>query len=412
MKTAVANLQRYIFVLLLYSSAVFATILDMTGNTNRTPFYVTFEALIFFLAITSLSAVPKGYGWILAFVLGGIIFNFTYSPVPLSASINGIREVVMVLAMPVFYYKIFAPGNEEEAMRYVRIFRKFAWVFLLIQFFPVMIQYKQFGPGDYVGGTYGWMCSGSLTLIILCLVLFLFQFHNPMWKKGLLLLLLFPLMMNETKISFILIPMMVVFIFLEPKMKSILLAAVGGALFLIIFNQLYSNQDTSLSSMSDIFNTDFLNEYLLADYDTHPDVPRFTKIIFGYKIISENINTLFFGMEYGMFRGTYTGEISTFARNYNWLLSGTRPYLFFIMMQGGLMLVTGIFLVILKICNFFKNANKQTIFYFIIFLVILTYADSFRWHNFLIVYMFLLFFVNSDLFKSKAYLYEDIDSVS
>jgi|GEM_PF-2749430 len=411
MKAAVANLQRYIFIFILYSSAVYSTIFDQTGITNRTPVYVILDCLIYFLAILSLSTIPRSFFAIIALILGGIFINFTYTPVPLSVSLNGIREILVMLAVPIFYYKVFAEGNEAETMRYVRILKTFGWFFLLVQIVPVLIQYKQFGASDSVGGTYGWLSTGNLTMIIICIVFFLYQFPGASWKKLLLFVLMYPLMLNETKISFILIPMMVVFLFFEPKIKNILMAGAGAVLFLVVFNQLYENDTLNLNNnIMDIFNKDFLDEYLLADYETHPDVPRFTKLILGYNIISQDTRTLLFGMEFGMFRGTTSGEVSVFSSSYNWLLSGTRPYLFIIMLQGGLTLVAGFMLIVLHICNYFRNMTKYILFYFIIFILVMTYAESFRWHNFLIVFMFLMFFVNSDIFKSKSYMNEDIDS--
>jgi hypothetical protein len=170
----------------------------------------------------------------------------------------------------------------------------------------------------------------------------------------------------------------------------------------VLFSQFYSN--TADWGTSSIFSADFLQDYLLSDYEDHADVPRFTKIILAYNILAQETNTLLFGMEFGMFRGTSTGDLSPFTQNWQWLLQGTRPYLFFIMMQGGLVLTSGFLLIIFKINNFFKRATKQMIFYLIIFLVVLVYQDMYRFHNFSIVYFFFLFFVNSELFKSKAYL--------
>lgn len=408
MKYAIAKLQRSLFVVLLYSTAVFATICDQAGITNRTPIWLIFEIIMLLLGVLSFSDVPRKMWYIIFFILGGIGFNFTYTAVPIAASINGVREILMVLAMAMFYFKIFATGNEQEAMRYVNIMKKFGWFFLFIQAIPVAIQYKQFGPTDYVGGSYGWFSTGNLTLAIICIVFFLFQFSEPSWKKLMLLGLMYPLMLNETKISFILIPMMIVFIFFEPKAKNVIMAGVGAAIFLLIFNSLYRNEDVEgMSNMSDIFSADFLNEYLMADFETHPDVPRITKIILAYNLIAEDVRTLFFGMEFGLFRGSNTGDVSKFAQTYSWLLGGTRPYLFFLLLQGGIVLVTGIFWLIFRICNFFRDANKQSVFYFIIFFMMLFYSDSLRWHNFVIVFFFLMFFVNSNLFKSKEYLYED-----
>ncbi|MBA4166422.1 MAG: hypothetical protein H0X41_02570 [Chitinophagaceae bacterium] len=411
MKAAIANLQRNIFVILLYASSVSGMACDLANITNRSAVFAAWDTIMLFLILFSLYYVPKGYALIVALLLTATILNFVYSPVSLLVSLNGVREILVFILLPIFYYKVFANGNEEETSRYIRIFKNFSWFFLLIQVPATVFQYIQFGASDAVGGTYGSLNSGSLSIIILCLIYFLFQFPMPVWKKITLFFLLAPLMLNETKISFILIPMLGVFIFFKPNFKNIFWAGIAGGLFLLLASQLYVHEQANVGhSIFDIFNKDFLDEYLLSYDELHPDVPRFTRMILGYQIISQDNITLLFGMEYGMFRGSTTGAVSQFAQNYGWLLTGTRPYAFFVMLQGGLVMVAGIFLVILKICNFFKDLNKQTLFYFIIFLVMELYSDSFRWQNFLIIFMFVLFFVNSDYFKSKAYLHENTDS--
>lgn len=414
MKTAVNSFQRWLFTILLYVSAVSGIVTDMVGGlASRTTLNAFYDGIIIFLALLNISATPKGFGIILVLMITGIIFNFSYSPVSLYISINGIREILMVICLPVFYYGVFSRGNEDEQLRYIHLFQKFAWFFLIINVSASFSQYVHYGPSDFVGGTYGNFNGGLLTFIIVCLIFFLFQFKLQLWHKMVLVFMLIPLLLNETKVSFILIPMLVMFIFFEPKLKNMLLGAFAGFLFLMLFNQFYSNNaEWGMSSNADIFSADFLQDYLLSDFEDHQDVPRFTKIILGYNIISQETNTLLFGMEYGMFRGTSTGDLSTFSQNWQWLLQGTRPYLFFLLLQGGLTLAVGFFVMILKINNFFKRTTKHAIFYFIVFIITLVYQDMFRLHNFSVVYLFMLFFINSEIFKTKAYLGEEQSNFS
>ncbi|MEP7259079.1 MAG: hypothetical protein ABI687_11830, partial [Flavitalea sp.] len=303
----------------------------------------------------------------------------------------------------VFYNKIFAEGNEEEAEEYVAILKKYTWIFLLAQLPVTALQFIQYGPTDYVGGTYGSFNGGALTLVIICLVFFMFQFPTSFLQKVILYVTLIPLFLNETKISFILIPMMVVFIYFEPKIKNMALAALGGVAFLLIFNQFYSHSGLSFdNNVTGIFSADFLDDYLFADIDTYSDVPRFTKIILGWQILSQETNTMLFGYEYGVFRTGNLLEASQFAQNYQWLLSGTRPYFFFLLMQGGVGLLGSFTLLIAHINNYFRHANKFVVFYLLLLLILIFYLDSFRHHNFSAVYFFLVFYGNSTLFRNKT----------
>ena len=131
-------------------------------------------------------------------------------------------------------------------------------------------------------------------------------------------------------------------------------------------------------------------------------MPRFTKIILAWKLLAENATTLLFGFEYGIFRGGEVVEMSQFSQSVQWLMTGTRPYLFFLMIQGGVLLVTGFVLLIAQINRFFtKYNNKYKTFLFLLFIVILFYNDALRSHNILIVYMFSIYYANSGIYNDN-----------
>jgi hypothetical protein len=317
--------------------------------------------------------------------------------------LNGIREVLTIVAIVIYLNKVFAEGNEELAEEHIQIFKRYAIIFLVAQLPVAFYQYAIYGPSDAVGGTLGNKGSGVLTLTVVCLVFFLAHYTSNISRTILLYFCLVPLLLNETKVSFILIPLLVLFIHFQPKLKNILLAIFAAALFLFLFSRFYSHSALTFdNNLTDIFSSDFLDDYLFGDIYYSDDVPRFTKIFIGWQLLSEQTNTFLFGFQYGLFKGGNFVEHSQFAMSYYWLLGGTRPYVFFLMLQGGIMLVAGILMLVLYINKFFRaNNNKFKTFLFLIFLIMMFYNDSLRNQNFIVVFFFLEFYANSDLYNKN-----------
>ena len=314
---------------------------------------------------------------------------------------NGIREIVMILGVLIFLNKIFAPGNEELVEEYVGIMKTFGFVFLLANVPIAVRQYLESGPTDAVGGSYGYGGSGVLTLSIICLVYFMQQFYGKRFIVSVILFLtMIPLLLNETKVSFILIPAMVFVLKVKPKLSNFLMAIAGAVVFFLIFNNFFEATFLDFdNSAAGIFSSDFLSGYLAGDISEYDDIPRFTKIILAWHLLTEHTNTLFFGYEYGIFRGGNSVEMSHFAIENQWMLFGTRPYLFFLMIQGGLFLVSGILLLVFHVNNFFRNTNKFQMFLFALFLLILFYNDAMRFHAFVSIYFFLAYYSTSPSYK-------------
>ena len=402
MHLAIDSFQRKLFMVLLFASSISGLIAQYVLSGNKTPIYAAYDAIIITLGISSLSYIRAGLRNPIIFIVICFIINFSYSDVSLYASLNGSREIITIMSLCIFYNKVFADGNEEEAEWYIQLVSKFGIFFLLLQIPITFQQYLAFGPSDAVGGSFGFGGSGILTILVICLVYYLHFFAKNITVNALLYIGLIPLFLNETKISFILIPLMIFFVRFQPKIKSILIAGVGALVFFLIFNNFYEASYLSFDdSASGIFSGDFLSNYLMADIYTFDDIPRFTKIILAWNLIAQDASTFLFGYEYGLFKGGSMVEISHFAQTYEWLLIGTRPYLFFLILQGGLLLVVGIFWLVLYVNKFFRNPNKFQIFLLLIFLMIMCYNDSLRNHNCMTVLFFLMFYANSKYYTGK-----------
>jgi hypothetical protein len=401
MRNAVNNFQKSLFILLLFAATFSGFLADFALTGGRTMLYVAFDALIIFLSVISLAYIRGKFALIVLFLIACIGVNLSYSSSNLMSSLNGVREIMIIISIAVFYNKVFAPENEELAEEYVEIMRKFSVLFLIAQIPIAGWQFHTYGASDYVGGTFGNKGSGILTLSVVCTVFFLAHFVRGNTQRVLLYFCLLPLLLNETKISFILIPTLILFIHFQPRLKNILGALIAAAFFLFVFNKYYTNEGLDFdNSMAGIFSKDFLDAYLFGDIYSSEDIPRFTKIVVGWHLVAEETRTLLFGIEYGIFKGGNIVETSQFGQSIQWLLSGTRPYLFFLILQGGLLLITGFFWLLLHINRYFvKNNNKFKTFLFLVFLMILFYNDALRNQGFIVIYFFNVFYANSNLYN-------------
>ncbi|MBL7699182.1 MAG: hypothetical protein JNK79_13535 [Chitinophagaceae bacterium] len=398
MRNAVNNLQRWLFIILLYASS-FTGFLFSGGKTMM---YVAFDGLIIFLGITSLGYLRGRLSMIVLFILACIVVNLSYSSNSFMYSMNGVREILILVAISLFFHKVFADDNEDIAEEYIEIFRKFAVFFLVAQIPVAYLQYHQHGPSDWVGGTFGNKGSGVLTLSIICLIFFASDYVRNNTQRVLLYCCMLPLLLNETKVSFIFMPMLIMFLHFKPRLKNIAGAIIGAALFLFVYTNYYGNtggMEFEGDSVAGMFSGDFLNEYLMGDIYSSDDIPRFTKIILGWNLCAENIRTLLFGMEYGIFKGGTVVESSQFAQSIQFLISGTRPYVFFLLMQGGLLLIAGLFWLLFHVNEYFRRNNKFKMFLMLVFLIMLFYNDALRNQGFVVIFFFCMFYANSNQYK-------------
>lgn len=403
MRTALDNFQKTLFTILLFTSGCSGLISDI-AQSSRTGFYFAFDIIIIGLSLLSISSIKGTLGLILLFIVGCIGFNLSYNGNDILYSLNGLREIINVLCLAIYFNHVFSDENEEFAEEYVEVMKKFATFFLIAQLPVAAFQFSIHGPSDWVGGTYGNFGSGNLTLSVTCLVFFMSHFTRNMSQRLLLYISLVPLFLNETKISFILIPMLIMFIHFQPKVKSILGAGLGALIALFIFNRFFTtNIGVDFEdNMTGIFSKDFIDGYLFGDDSKYTDVPRFTKIILAWQMLAENTMTFFFGFEYGIFRSTDIGDSSQFSQSMQWLMVGTRPYLFFLLIQGGILLVVGFVWLMLHINKYFaRNNNKYKTFLFLIFIMIMFYNDALRSHNITIVYFFSVFYANSSVYNRQ-----------
>lgn len=192
----------------------------------------------------SIQASPKYVLFFFVFfilVVGGLLIN----AVPAGVVFAGIRNYFKFF--PFFLLPLVYRFSDEQIKRQVT----FLFVLTLIQI-PVAIYQRVFieGSGDVVGGTLGGNASGTLSVYLLCVMAMSVAFYlkKRVERKTLLILLfvlLIPPALNETKVTFFLLPLaiMIPVVFardLEDKRKILLkigsLSAVMFVAFVVAYN--------------------------------------------------------------------------------------------------------------------------------------------------------------------------------
>ena len=363
------------------------------------------DLLITYLGVISLfSASRRIIAAFLMLLLFASLAFYAGNDVGFSDHLNGFREISNIFCLFLFFNVLV---KTDRLAYFNNLFKKFAVLFLAVQIPLSTLQYLTYTAGDNVGGSFGAGGSGILTLAIFILVYYLLEHkRNGREKfnkaKYLLLLSVFflPIFINETKLSLVLIPVMILTFTSIKQFKSFFLAFGIGALILFSFVNFYSDQGVySDNAVTDMFNQDFLEYYLAGENDEiYTDVPRLTKITRSITLLSQDYTSLLLGRDYSAFKGGTTVSLSTFSTKYQWLLQGSRPYLFYLLIMGGLSLLFLVgFLFFSEVFHkssrdFHNYSARFLIFLTLIFLMILFYNDAFRNQAFLIMFVSSLFF--------------------
>lgn len=274
--------------------------------------------------------------------------------------INGIRDFIGLLFIPPIIRHLLNSPNSE---RFIRSFDRQIFALLIYEAFCVTWQFMRFGAGDWGGGGFGFGGSGMVSTLIYFLSFYLLSkrwdfsrgYLEQLVENKWLIILLYPSFLNETKISFILLIAYFGLLmplsfktFMRLVFASPIIAAVLCVLGVIYLN--VTNQDSS------VMTYEFMESYFVGELDSEEimnlaiaiqdersdvadmaglDVPRFTKLFLAPEALVDTGGGEVLGAGIGHFKGGTTVDVTPFAREFEWLLVGSRPMLFVIFIQLG-----------------------------------------------------------------------------
>jgi hypothetical protein len=208
-------------------------------------------------------------------------------------------------------------------------------------------QFLKYGACDAVGGTFGLRGgSGMLSQILYIICFFLLVryasledgSHFKIGKTMMFLPLLLPTMLNETKISFILLPVFLVLIVASGRKiyRSVPLLLAGVAIAFML-NYFYSE---TVQNTSNLLDEDYFEKYLVhVNPQTNEDLPRLQRLAIMFQMMGKDAGAITLGMGYGVMGGGSVMDVSRLGRRLYYLVTGSRILLFSVWIQGGLLAV-------------------------------------------------------------------------
>lgn len=230
-----------------------------------------------------------------------------------SAFVNS-SELMVTFAGFRNYFKFILFFYVISFLHFDNVFLKKVVIFLIVMAFiqiPVTIlqRFWYIGrpTGDPIGGTLGANTSGTLTLFLLGIISILVALFMNKLIKGrallfLLILLFIPMAINETKITFYLFPVLVLFILRKNLLKKqsakpiFALIIFSGVIFIgsyflynYIFNEIYQRNIKP-------FDYNYTARYLTTKYIDSGSLNRLAQVKFANRNINKDIYTAFLGV--------------------------------------------------------------------------------------------------------------------
>ncbi len=297
---------------------------------------------------------------LISFIVIAIISTCFFNGESILQFVNGVRQYISFLFLiPIVRYFI---GNEQRREMFVNIVDKNLYIFLWLQMPCAIVQCALYGAFDQVGGSLGWMMSGEMSTLVYLISLY---FMRKRWdnnigymanirKNAVLILLLLPSFLNETKVSFIYL--LLYFFFVLPMDKKIVLRvmvlAPCVAIILGVMGTFYSMM---AGGKSGVFTKEYLENYMYGDADGRDyvefvlengsavieedqgDIARLIKLSAVPVIMEEESYAPMWGFGVGQFKGGTVLEPTKFAKEYSWLFQGTKMMIYLVALELGIL---------------------------------------------------------------------------
>ena len=350
------------------------------------------------------------------FLLLAVFSTFFVQKLSVINLINGCRDFLPLLSLPLFVEMQRRYGND-----FVVRFDKQLFYFLVLQAPCIVWQFLNYGANDAGGGSLGYGFSGIISTSIYIISFYLIQkrwtytnYFAELMRNKQYILLLFPSFLNETKVSFVFLLcyfLLLVKIDAKVMIKMTFVAPLVLVLMIVVYNIYLS----ATGNKDDITSLDYYTETYLAVDDPEQlmmigemlqggefeddswdvDLPRFTKIMFYPALMESSDNSQLIGAGVSHFKGGTSLAQTKFAEDYHWALTGTVPYLYFLLVQLGYIGAIGFVVYILfygfKIGQKLPNRmlNIQVLL-FVVVAIVLCYNDAFRVGVFNMLFCYIL----------------------
>lgn len=314
--------------------------------------------------------------------------------------VDGVRLYVgFLFVVPIIRYLL---SDEEMRAGFVARMDRTAYRFLWLQVPCIMWQSYIHANPDLAGGSLGWMMSGVVSnMIYLCSFYLMLRrwdkaksYLTNLWENRILIFLLFPSFLNETKVSFVL--MVMYFFFLVPMdrkyIHNLMWIAPLIAVFFGVALYLYTNKAGRNEQVTDMAVT---STYLIGDEaalnlvenvmennyedEDNTDFARGLKLAITPAIMNRNPPSWYVGYGIGQYKVGDAAKKVEFAKQYDWLLQGTMLQGHVIWLETGLIGVALYFIYWMAQLRMFKRhvpRNRQLQWFLGLNILIFTFYNA------------------------------------
>lgn len=366
----------------------------------RTYIEILVEAVVIAMGVATIRN-RRDVWVVITFVLLVVAAAVINGQTPISY-LNGCRQFLGLLFIPpVVRYVLLSPYARD----FVRSFDRQLYIFLWLQVVCIGSQFLRYGAGDHGGGTLGNYFSGAISTII---YLISFYLMNKRWDRSKsyiknlldnkwLVILLMPTFFNETKVS--LVFFVAYFVLLMKIDKAFILRLIISSPLVVVAAGFSWYAYASTVNTQNV-NADYFMDYLVGlelddyielsmmvhdeDIETDNiwtmDLPRIGRFIAVPGALKDCAGGMLLGPGVGQFKGGSKVAQTGFAVKYAWLLDGSPIYIFFLIMQLGILGVIWGFWAVFSLCltpdHHQRNLNIK--FYVaMVMILIMIYNTSF-----------------------------------
>ncbi len=293
--------------------------------------------------------------------------------------LNGLRQPLPFLGALVFVHDV---STSDYWPLFSKWFTRFLLGYAIVQI-PVSVwQFMKYGAGDPVGGTYGLTGgSGLITQQVFLISFYLISrvAASPdrssfVIRKAIpFFVLLIPCALNETKVSFVLLPAYIFLLAFHRAhwYKTIPFLAMGG-LLIYLLNSYYSKTAEDTSKILDVR---FAEKYLYYDDQPGEDIPRFARIPIMFRLMDYDPLLETIGLGYGLFLGNDILGTTQLTRSLSYL-QGSKILVFTAWIQGGLLavLILAFASMVFIRSPYIQDFSTRRFAYFLFFSIALAWA--------------------------------------
>lgn len=370
--------------------------------------------------LLGLLTLRKKGDWIVfgSFYLLAIISTVIVNRESWMTMLNGSRDFFgLIFAVPILRWFFTHERSEEFKASMIKQLNIWLW----LQAFCVTEQFIRYGAGDHGGGTMGEGASGMVSMMIYLVSFFLVtrnwdtsNYFASLRKNWKYIILLYPSFLNETKVSFILLAAYFVLLLKYDRKLMVRMTYILPLSMLVFWGVGSFYLNVTRQEADRVLSKDFMEAYFYGididgmidiaiavqeeDIEIDPkewwsvDIPRIAKLVL---IIPELRNCRggeLLGAGVGQFKGGTLVKETHFAKYNEWLLTGSRPWSFFVLTQLGYIgIIWFVAVVLYQILGnrAVRRFSVQMRLYLIAcILIMLIYNEAMRFFNFCVLLYF------------------------